>query len=197
MGNNESKGDDHFIEVSASGVVHPIFQAELNWGELNFSFGADFEEKLAQCLGVYQHFFLEGYEDFPGRKDKGITALHLPISMVDDDRMRQINREYRNKDKTTDVLSFPMYENLRLETEMIFEELEFGDIVISVPVMLKQAKEFDISVEGEFFHLLTHGFLHLCGYDHEVSEDEEKLMEVHEQRLIKKIYRLFTENKDL
>jgi len=194
---NMDNDTDHFIEVSADGVSHPIFQAELNWGDFNFPFGADFEEKLSQCLSVYKNFFLEGYKDFPGRMDKGIKAIILPISLVDDERMRKINSDHRNKDKTTDVLSFPMYQNLRLESEIIFEEFQFGDIVISVPTMFKQAQEFDIRLEDEFFHLLTHGLLHLCGYDHEISEEEEKLMEAHEQRLIKKIYTLFSEHKDL
>jgi len=196
MANDDFNVDDHFFEVSASGVGQSILQAEVSWAIPDFPFGADFEKKLSKCLGVYQDFFLEGYEDFPSRMDKGIKGITLPISLVNDERMREINRDHRNKDKTTDVLSFPMYENLRLVTEMIFEELQCGDIVISVPVMLKQAQEFNITAEGEFFHLLTHGFLHLCGYDHEISEEEEKLMEGHEQRLIKKIYTLFAEKKN-
>lgn len=187
---NDKAEADFFLEVTADGVELPIFHCELNWEGIEFPFDEDFESRLALCLGVFQRFFIEGHGDFHGRKEKGISSLSLPISLVDDERMREINKTHRDKDKTTDVLSFPLYDNLRLDTEMIFDELEFGDILISVPVMMNQAKEFDVSPEGEFFHLLTHGFLHLCGYDHEISDVEEKLMEAHEQRLIKEIYDL-------
>ncbi len=186
-GHNEA---DNFIEVSARGVEKALFHCELSWTVDDFPFGADFESRLALCLGVFQKFFLEGHDDFPAMKGKGMSSLFLPISLVDDEQMREINREHRDKDKTTDVLSFPLYESLRSGEELIFEELEFGDIIISVPVMKKQAQEFEVSLEGEFFHLLTHGFLHLCGYDHEVSAEEEEIMEAHEQRLIKDIYTL-------
>ncbi len=179
-----------FLEVTAEGVSDPIFHSELNWSVDDFPFDSGFEKRLALCLGVFQNFFLEGHDDFPAMKGKGLNALSLPISLVDDEQMREINKNHRDKDKTTDVLSFPLYESLRSGEEMIFEELEFGDIIISVPVMQKQATEFEVTPEGEFFHLLTHGFLHLCGYDHELSPEEEKLMETHEQRLIKKIYDL-------
>lgn len=189
MSNDKSEAD-FFLEVTADGVEFSIFHCELNWEGIEFPFDEDFESRLALCLGVFQRFFIEGHGDFHGRKEKGLSSLSLPISLVDDDKMREINKTHRDKDKTTDVLSFPLYENLRSNAEMIFEELEFGDILISVPVMINQAKEFDVSPEGEFFHLLTHGFLHLCGYDHEISDEEEKLMEGHEQRLIKEIYDL-------
>lgn len=187
--NGESE-ENNFLEVTAQGVENPLFHCELNWTVENFPFEQGFEERLALCLGVFQRFFLEGFNDFPGMKDKAICSLFLPISLVDDEQMREINKTHRKKDKTTDVLSFPLYESLRSGKEIIFEELEFGDVIISVPVMLKQSVEFKVSPEGEFFHLLTHGFLHLCGYDHELSQEEEEVMESHEQRLIKEIYDL-------
>ncbi len=189
---NEYDDEGNFIEVSAKGVEEVIFNAEVTWSddEVKWPFEKGFEDKLSLALGVYQNFIQKGYEDFPSFSQKNLEGMFLHISLIDDEQMREINHTHRNKDKTTDVLSFPLFESLRSGEEMIFGELEFGDIIISVPVMNKQAIEFEVTPEGEFFHLLTHGFLHLCGYDHEISDEEEKIMESHEQRLINEIYSL-------
>ena len=185
----DSEAEEHsFLEVSASEVEESLFHAEISWSPEQWPFEEGFDKRFSQALGVFQKFLLTGHKDFKGLGDKDIESLFVHISLCDDEKMRDLNRTHRNKDKTTDVLSFPLYEDIRSGEEMIFQELEFGDIIISVPVMAKQAKEFKVSVEGEFFHLLTHGLLHLCGYDHEISEEEEKLMEAHEQYLIKVIY---------
>ena len=71
---------------------------------------------------------------------------------------------------------------------MLFEEVELGDIFISAPVMIEQAKEFKVTIEQEFFHLMVHGFLHLLGFDHEISREEEVLMEGLEKHLVDNIY---------
>ena len=81
--------------------------------------------------------------------------------------------------KLTDVLSFPVYETLRSNSESFIEPgpvVHLGDIFICREVALRQAKEFKITFEEEFLHLFIHGFLHLCGYDHEMSKEEEELM---------------------
>ena len=182
--------NDNFIELSASGVKESLLNCEVTWDEIQWPFDDGFNEKLSSALGVFQNFIENGHQDFPSFADKELEGMFLHISLVNDEQMQEINRTHRNKDKTTDVLSFPLFDSLRSGEEMIFGELEFGDIIISVPVMNKQAIEFDVTPEGEFFHLLTHGFLHLCGYDHEISEEEEKLMESHEQRIINEIYSL-------
>ncbi len=187
----DNNSEEHsFLEASASQVEESLFHAEISWSVDQWPFEEGFEKRFSQALGVFQNFMLTGHKDFKGLGDKDIDSFFVHISLCDDEKMRDLNRTHRNKDKSTDVLSFPLYDNIRSGEEMIFQELEFGDIIISVPVMTKQAHEFKVSVEGEFFHLLTHGLLHLCGYDHEISEEEEKVMEAHEQHLIKEIYEL-------
>ena len=88
--------------------------------------------------------------------------------------MKELNRKYRGKDKSTDVLSFSMREGEDFPNN---EKENLGDIVISLDRANKQAKEFEISLEDEIKRLLDHGCLHLLGYQHEdVSEDKEKEM---------------------
>ena len=121
--------------------------------------------------------------DLPSETDTGL----LSINICGDARMRTINRLHRHKDKTTDVLSFPTQETLRGKTQLEWASpgvLPLGDLIISLPQAQRQAKEFNVSLEEELVHLFFHGFLHLCGFDHEVSPKEEKIMEKEEARLL-------------
>lgn len=112
-------------------------------------------------------------------------SFQLNLNICDDKRIIQLNSEYRGKDKITDVLSFPLQENIRnQEFEKMIPELELGDIYVCESICLKQSEEFTLSYQEEFIHLTLHGFLHLCGYDHEISNEEEKLMESLEEKLI-------------
>jgi probable rRNA maturation factor len=133
-------------------------------------------------------------EDFAYSKEtiidkKKNDSIALDVTFYGDKKVRMINREHRNKDKTTDVLSFPMFESLRQGSDdFVFPgEVHLGDIVISRDVAKRQAKEFGIRVEEEVVHLLVHGFLHLQGWDHEISQKEEEIMEAHEQKILKKL----------
>ena len=124
-------------------------------------------------------------QDLPTKVD---VAL-LSINICGDARMKSLNKLHRGKDKTTDVLSFPAQGNLRKEKNLDWASpgvLPLGDLVISLPQASRQAKEFSVSLEEELVHLFFHGFLHLCGYDHEISLKEEKLMEKEEARLLEK-----------
>ena len=89
---------------------------------------------------------------------------------IDDEKMHEMNRDYRGIDRTTDVLSFA------LEDEGKFEDFrELGDIFVSMPKMKEQAKEYGHSEKRELSFLVCHGLLHLLGYDHTRSEEEEKI----------------------
>jgi len=93
------------------------------------------------------------------------NALGISITYVDDRGMRKLNREHRGKNETTDVLSFP--------TEAGKGEFpHLGDIIISLPVAEKMAKKLGVSRRREVETLVIHGFLHLCGYDHEKDDGE-------------------------
>lgn len=98
-----------------------------------------------------------------------VCEIHLVIT--DDARIRVLNREYRKKDKATDVLSFPQFEpkeiSGRSKKGSIVPAPYLGDLVISSETTLKQAREFGVTKRAELVRLLVHGVLHLCGYDHE------------------------------
>ena len=100
----------------------------------------------------------------------------VSVSFTDNEGIRELNREYRNKDAATDVLSFPMYtmeEDDRPEPDMA---AELGDIVLSLERAGEQAEEYGHSFGRETAFLTVHSVLHLLGYDHERSEEEEKDM---------------------
>lgn len=103
----------------------------------------------------------------------------MSIIIVDNDYIHKINKEYRNIDRETDVISFALEED-----ETIDEPVKtLGDIYISIDKVYSQAKEYGHSVKRELFFLVTHGFLHLLGYDHMNKEDEEKMFSLQEEIL--------------
>jgi probable rRNA maturation factor len=104
--------------------------------------------------------------------------LELSILFTTDDDIQKLNREYRNIDITTDVLSFPMMGVGPVDA--------IGDIVISIPTMVRQAKEYEVTESERLCRLLIHGLLHLFGYDHEVSKEEEDRMFAKEEELMQK-----------
>jgi probable rRNA maturation factor len=97
----------------------------------------------------------------------GLNKVELSIVLVSDAQIRRLNKLYRNKDKPTDVLSFPIGE--KVEGWLIL-----GDIVISVDTARRQAQGLGYSLEEELKRLLVHGLVHLLGYDHELGGEEEK-----------------------
>lgn len=114
----------------------------------------------------------------------------LSIMLVDDERIREINNEYRNVDSPTDVLSFPivdMREGKILsdigDTDLDDGLLLLGDIIISLETALRQSKEYGHSLERELAFLTSHGVYHLLGYDHMCQEDEEKMIGKQEKLL--------------
>ena len=94
----------------------------------------------------------------------------VSISIVSADEIRLLNRDYRGKDTSTDVLSFPVNANLAVGAGC-----PLGDIVICIEIAKLQADEFGHSFDRELAFLLVHGVLHLLGYDHETPEDETKM----------------------
>jgi rRNA maturation RNase YbeY len=109
----------------------------------------------------------------------GESQAELSLELVGDCRMRRLNRRYRKKDRTTDVLAFPMRESHNPCPMLL------GDVVISVPTAIRQAKASGRSVGDELAALLVHGVLHLCGYDHERSAREAVRMRRRETAIVK------------
>jgi len=109
------------------------------------------------------------HEKFPYNAEVSVT-------FTDDSGIRELNREHRDKDSATDVLSFPMYDFRNGDVPADADTAELGDIVLSLERAIKQAEEYGHSVKREIAFLTVHSVLHLLGYDHEISEEEEKLM---------------------
>jgi len=107
----------------------------------------------------------------------GEAASEISIEFVGDARMRRLNRDYRQKDRTTDVLAFACREAGGPATSML------GDVVVSVPTAKRQAVSLEHSLNEELVRLLIHGLLHVVGYDHERSEDDARKMRRKEQVL--------------
>ena len=109
------------------------------------------------------------YEEFPADAEVSVTVC-------DNEYIRKLNKEYREKDKATDVLSFPLYD-FNEEDDEIFEmeeSIALGDIVISLERAKEQAKEIGNSFIEEVAFLTIHSTLHLLGYDHERSKEDDE-----------------------
>lgn len=149
---------------------------------------------LKKVANVFQSFLSKN------KHFLGVNEVNLNLTICGNAKILKLNSEYRSKNKVTDVLSFGVHENLRSDSgpfEKNLPVMELGDIVICKNVAKKQAIEFKISYEMEVIHLMAHGFLHLLGYDHELSKKEEMLMEKFEQKLVKEIYKSLGLSKGL
>ncbi|MDT8759127.1 rRNA maturation RNase YbeY [Sphingomonas psychrotolerans] len=107
------------------------------------------------------------------------TVIEIAVRLTGDDEVRILNRDYRQKDKPTNVLSFPMVQPDLLETVTQNSddgEVILGDIVLAHGVCVTEAEERGISVEDHAAHLIVHGVLHLLGYDH-MEDAEAEAME--------------------
>ena len=122
------------------------------------------------------------YEGFP-------YEAELSVTLTDNEEIRTLNREYRNIDRATDVLSFPLYEDGEIDEAdaMSGEPIGLGDIVISLERAKAQAEEYGHSFERETAFLCVHSVLHLLGYDHERGQAEEKDMFERQENVLKQM----------
>lgn len=125
--------------------------------------------------------------------EKFNMPYQLNILLVDNDRIKDINSEFRKVDKPTDVLSFPMVDMIDgeiMSTEGDFDmdkqSLMLGDIVISMEQAIIQAQEFNHSLERELAFLVTHGVFHIMGYDH-IDQRKEKDMIMRQEAVLEKM----------
>lgn len=111
----------------------------------------------------------------------------VDVTIVDDEEIHALNREYRGMDKPTDVLSFALDEDCEYEDEPELiggpEEHLFGDIIISAETALRQAEEYGHGLEREMTYLAVHGMFHLLGYDHMTEEDKAEMRAKEEEAL--------------
>lgn len=130
-------------------------------------------------------------------QEKGPKEVQINLLLTDNEGIREFNRQYRDIDRETDVLSFP---NLDFTSPADFsaasdaehaadyydpetDELILGDIILSAEKVLSQAEEYGHSVKREFAFLIAHSMLHLCGYDH-MEESEAKDMEQRQETVL-------------
>lgn len=129
------------------------------------------------------------YKDFEGYYPlleeyykKTLKEVRLPdqfvvsVIIVGPRSIKNINRDYRNIDKETDVISFALLD--QLDETIYEEEIELGDIFINRNRVLSQAKEYEHSTKREFVFLFVHGLLHLLGYDHMTLKDEKEMFKI-------------------
>ncbi len=111
----------------------------------------------------------------------------VSVSLVNDKEIHALNKEYRNIDRPTDVLSFPLGENGIYDEDPDTSAYLLGDIVISFETALKQAKIYGHSLEREVGFLTVHSMLHLLGYDHEESSLQERIMREKEEAILSEL----------
>ena len=118
------------------------------------------------------------------------SKLIVNITLTTPKHIKELNSKYRNIDKETDVLSFPMFERDEINKKIKEKDFEYedilGDMVISIPRVEEQAKEYGHSFERELADMVVHSFYHLIGYDH-IEEDDKKEMRVKEEFILNKL----------
>lgn len=119
----------------------------------------------------------------PCLKDMDADIFELSMVFTDDAEIQTLNRDYREKDKPTNVLSFPQVD---WDDVPPLPFLGLGDNVFAYETIVREAQEQDKSVKDHLAHLIIHGLLHLCGYDH-MEDDEAEEMEALEVEILSKL----------
>lgn len=113
--------------------------------------------------------------------------LYISVTLTNPENIRKLNKQYREIDKETDVLSFPMFEKNEIsELDKLEHEEALGDIVISIDRVKEQAIEYGHSFERELAYMLVHGFYHLMGEDH-IKEEDKVIMRAKEENVLEKL----------
>lgn len=136
----------------------------------------DFHDKTNSVTADYVDL-IDRLIQYAADAEEITEEAEMSITFVDNNEIQIINRNYRQKDAPTDVISFAMQEEGEGEQQIIGAEIPivYGDIIISVDKAKEQAEEYEHSVERELGFLALHGFLHLLGYDHMNEADEKKM----------------------
>jgi probable rRNA maturation factor len=141
------------------GKLFISFSATERFEECNYSFKRAIREAIKKTL------LYEGFD----------SDVEVSVTLCSGEYIRKLNKEYRNKDSSTDVLSFPMYEGGELDEAECIGGALLGDVVISLERTEEQAAELGNSFIRELSFLAIHSTLHLLGYDHERSRQDEEI----------------------
>ena len=149
-------------------------KAEIEYLEIEEN--TEFEELINKVLE--ECFLVENMQD---------SKLYIDVTLTNPENIKKLNNQYRNIDKETDVLSFPMFEKDEIEEVKSTEYREsLGDIVISIERVKEQSIEYEHSFEREFAYMLVHGFYHLMGEDH-IEEADKKVMREKEEYVLNRL----------
>ena len=152
-------------------IVEPGWKTTANWEALG---------EAAACAAIAASPYSALASSSPN--------VEIAIRLTSDDDVQSLNRQYRGKDKPTNVLSFPMHEpqGIGALSEGTDPEIMLGDIVLAHGVCVAEAKARGVSVEAHATHLIVHGTLHLLGYDH-MGDAEAEMMEALEREIMAKL----------
>lgn len=144
---------------------------------LDYSLEAEGYDEFVKEEEVKDYIYEVLNDEFESEK-----PVYISVALIDNEEIQRINRDFRGKDQPTDVISFAYHET---EDYMIGPYDTLGDIVISLERVEAQSKDYNHSFRREFFYVLTHGLLHLLGYDH-IEEDDKKEMRIREEEILGK-----------
>ena len=139
---------------------------EKAWNKLDF--------QLEQTIKTACTATIEHLKIFSEEKGGKVKTCEISVLLTNDKHIQELNKEYREKDKPTNVLSFPMTENVREELKNN-EFTTLGDIILSYETIEKEAKSQNKSFKNHLIHLVIHSALHLLGYDHSSNSEAEKM----------------------
>ena len=164
-------------EKRETAVVNNKRELIINFSATEVFHEIDYNLKISIRKGISKT--LE-YENFP-------YPAEVSVTLCDEEYIHSLNLQYRGVDKPTDVLSFPLYDNGKFPPDECLICATLGDIVISVPRAREQAHQIGHSFLREVVFLAVHSTLHLLGYDHERSDDEDKLQCRIQKEIIKSL----------
>lgn len=150
--------------------------------------------KIEGKIGLFKHKIKKLFNIAEKVLKEDFSKVYVSLNFVSDEEIQRLNKEFRNVDKVTDVLSFPNLNKTpkekleKFKKSYDFDEglLFLGDIVISKNVAKAQAREYKHSLTREVCFLALHGFLHLLGFDH-VKEEDEKVMNKIQDKILSEV----------
>lgn len=166
------------MNVSYKNIQIDVLCSNTDWIDRDFgrSFSVYFSPVLKCCFSFCNDLWPKKFVE---------TSWVLSLHYCHGNKIKYLNKTYRNKDKLTDVLSFPIYDNLRKSWDIVpGPRINLGDIFICRAAMKNQAPQWNHSFHEEFDRLFIHGFLHILGFDHELNGREAKLMNQLESQIL-------------
>lgn len=154
----------------------------MEYAEINF---LDIEEKQ-EYIDIIENVIKECFLE----EKMTDSNLYISITLTNPKNIKEINKKYRNIDKETDVLSFPIFEREEIQIKLKNNDNQvkdiLGDIIISIPRVEQQAKEYEHSFKRELSYMVVHGFYHLMGYDH-IEEKDKIEMRPKEEKILQNL----------